>query len=329
MASEGSSSTAACLVGQQRSLELTATSLRRMLEAHGMDGFVVLSTTNSAAQPPSRIGAWAGSLLGPRVVRLLAGTDDKIVNQTVLDHARRSHAYATMVLERREPGRWRYPYSAQLAMRHRCYEMVAEHEAAVGRRYAWYVRTRLDVALFEPLPAAFLAPSESREAVVPEGEDYGAPAGLNDRLISGPAAAFYADAHAWMALGGPATAAVWVPETVQRSVMLAARVAVRRLPLAYCILDTGGACKYPGELYSIIHRVPAALERSPRLCGRLTSTSTPSTCGHGIGSVPPRLDMPQTLQMERLDPGWCSLHFTCRAVARAARHGQRHTPHTQ
>ena len=68
---------------------------------------------------------------------------------------------------------------------------------------------------------------------------------------------------------------------------LAARgVHVRRAPLAYCLLSTNGACKYPGELVAAVDLLPGLLEQqAPPLISPDLRQTSPS-CNSCLTSGP-------------------------------------------
>ena len=176
---------AVCLLGQPRSLTLTARSLRtNLLEHWAADAFVIAHTDFELEPTPEEVGNLRG-LLGSRVVavNLTAGVSESVAAQAA--------AWSE---------KWKvygHPL-AQWAGRQACHHEIVRHEKARGVSYSVYVRLRLDTLLLAPVPLLILhelrAASERGSAggcdvqrgvaVVPSGEDYG---GVNDRVLFGDA----------------------------------------------------------------------------------------------------------------------------------------------
>lgn len=229
----------------------------------------------------------ARSQLGPRVRVAKLGGEASVLNETLLAQLAAAPLQASSHFHVTNPhAGWPRKFAAQLLHAKVCHEAVQQAEAARGAPYAAYVRTRLDLELFEPLPPGFLLHARGGEgssqgdgssgggaAAVPAGESY---KGVNDRLLIGSRVAFLADASRWRALlESPADAPLastvnhgasgWQMEQLLDAQLGAAGVHVVALPLAYCLLLERGACKYPSELAAAMARVPALLDARPEL----------------------------------------------------------------
>ena len=176
---------AVCLLGQPRSLTLTARSLRtNLLEHWAADAFVFAHTDFESEPTPEEVDKLRG-LIGSRVVtvNLTAGVSESVAAQAAV-WSEKWKVYG-------------HPL-AQWASRQACHHAVVRHEKARGAAYSVYVRLRLDTLFLAPVPLLFLrelrAAGEGGSAggcdvqrgvaLVPSGEDYG---GVNDRLLFGDA----------------------------------------------------------------------------------------------------------------------------------------------
>lgn len=301
---------AVCVIGQPRSISLTARALNSNLLDHwDADAFVHAHRDDSWSGEPDKLRR----LLGPRVVdlSLVAGVDPAV--------ALAAASWAANWSVHGSP-------LAQYESRARCYEQVARHEERRGAAYAVYVRVRLDSLLLAPVPLAHLATlrraaaSAACTALVPEGEDYG---GLQDRMLLGTRCAFAADSAiltTMAKLGGRHIANHWNPEVANAHNLDAALGAavVVRVPLAACLLSIEGACRLGGELV-LSERILGAslLSKRPHLCGdRLLA-------GGGGGSVAashacdPLRPAIQDDAMRAVDPGFCALEQRCINVSSA------------
>lgn len=279
---------AVCLIGQSRSIHLTAASIRQyVLEKWIADAYVIASVTGMR-QPVSEIRA-SIDRLGPRVAKVIIGDDSTLLGITALQHVLNAPAMRTFMLQQHLR-----PFAADLLNRRQCAPIVFDAARRRGRAYSCYIRMRLDIRLFEPLPAAFVRGLLPDEAVIPTGEQYGQwiNASYTDRFIACGAAAFAADSALWRSVvnGGdhPTETLVnqaqwnmdqvgrhtlerhngtWIMETLIKAHLTGWRVQVSLEPLAHCILRDDGSCKYLGELALARGRVPGLLRSQPRLCG--------------------------------------------------------------
>ena len=208
------------------------------------------------ASVPSAAERAAVRSLGPRVVTVKLGRDEQILDMALFDKVA-----AAPIMGRAFYGDWRRRLASQWLGRSACRDAVLKHEASRGAAYTTYARVRLDINFFAPLPSSFAAPAAEigggAWAMVPAGEDFGANnSGINDRMLFGGAAAFAADAELWRSMlnNDSFVPDGWISESVTKAQLAARGVKFSRAPLAYCILTTTGACKYPGEL----------LQRQPR-----------------------------------------------------------------
>lgn len=308
--------TAVCLVGQPRSLELTAVGLRAHLLDHlDADAFVI-AHTESELEPTFEEIRDVRQRIGSRIVymQMTAGP----VNQSNwTDWAVHGH-----------------PLS-QWSSRRECAHAITNIEAARGVSYKIKARVRMDMLLLAPVSTRLLAPmlkavhgscedGRSGTALIPSGEDYG---GLNDRMLFGDACAFAADSSIldfMTTLGGRHIREGWDVETAHQANLRNRGVAVLRTPMAGCLLDVDGSCKLRGELVHAAHHVPRLLETWPHLCGALMlrpSARDGERCNprrHTFvgpdGELAPLIaDAP----MRSEDPGFCILERRCRAAAAA------------
>ena len=329
------STTAVCIVGQLRTLDQTAASLRAfLLDELDAEGFVVLATTGDIMSSDERTAVRA---LGPRIVSSRVGPEHAILNLTLVAQLARARAHADYELEMREPATgWPRRLAAFLVHLKTCYDDVRAREASRGVPYDVYVRARPDIQLFTPLPASFIAqlarpgfgnqdgfgssmamaPAGDRDArgavaVLPAGEDYG---GLNDRFFVGDGAAFAADAGRWHSLYDdrppPTLPSPWNCEKYFAAILRVSHVTVRRAPLSYCLVTESGACKYPGELSHALEALPTLLEEKAALCGIRQAS-------HSCNPLRP-LPAEQSPDMVASDPGFCRLEARCRRARQDA-----------
>ena len=313
---------AVCLVGQLRSVGMTAPSLRAyLLDAWEADGFLI-ATTDDGTMPSAAERAAAASL-GPRLIRSVLNATDKVLNTTLLNALTDAPIHESNHLHRLDPdASWPRRMAGQVLHNKACNDEVMAHEKARGLPYKIFARVRVDTYLFHPVPIGFrmAAASSANVAVVPLGADYGSEPhpGLNDRMLVGGREAFTADAKLWhvMLQNTPAVSHKWVVESLLRDQLSRSGIRVVRQPLAFCLMlkETRG-CKYPEELIRSLDLLEgqetqivdagryyhALLDSLPTLCGPLGQQ--PCT--------PSRSTYPQTLEMARRDPGFCNMAATC------------------
>lgn len=271
-------SLAVCLVGEPRSIALTAPTLRdHLLTRWRADAFVV-ATHGGGGKAGDEAEAAASSvrMLGARVVRSLVNRTEWLLDPELFAKVSEPKLYERYVVHVALPDdHWPQKIAAQLLTRLACHDAVREHERRHGFRYEVYARLRLDTALLGPVPRALIGHGaggiDSRLrgaagrggswAVVPRGEDYGEGEGsaLNDRMLCGDSAAFTADARVWESVLRRGNASEpWTLETLTRQHMSASRVAIRRVLLPHCILSRSGGCRRAHPL-TLIARLRAPL----------------------------------------------------------------------
>ena len=281
---------AICLLGQQRSIELTAPNIREhLLDYWDADAFVHSHSDDgddgkSAASAASRLH----QLLGPRVVSLTMsdGVDADVASSAA--------AFAL----------WRVYGSplAQYEARAGCQGQIVQHTRARRQTaYKYFARMRLDMLLLQPVPLAFLDRLKTNcTAIVPAGEDYG---GLNDRMLFGDSCAFAMDAGIMGAvarLDGRHIAEGWNPERANAHNLATLGGGLERPPLAACLLTVEGACKLRGELVQSEALLPNLLTEKPHLCGSLLTAANADPCD------PTRFVIADDAMRAR-DPGFCAL----------------------
>ena len=332
---------AVCLVGELRSAREAGPSIVTHLLAPARADAFVLATTKwpTSSVETSRVEAMLRAMYSPHVVQLVYGEDKRLplLNASLVDEIAASPLFANHILQKLMPeAGWPKRYAWQLAQRHGCYRMVRRHEQRLGHAYDVYIRTRLDIMLFQPLPLAFYATAPRHRVIVPEGEDFGTLcSGLNDRFWAGGALAFHTDAHLWQALLRPlqqaprALADVWTMETLQREESRRAQLVLTRPPLAYCIImpDTG-KCKYIGELIQSVMLLPELPRQQPRRCGDLGDAHDYQRfCRRRAAAFPlarkgPWSDAafktPLPVRMQLSHPSLCWIRRECQQRARGA-----------
>ena len=139
-------------------------------------------------------------------------------------------------------------------------------------------------------------------------------------MVVGGEAAFEADATVWRSLLDNPSGHFsndpdqWVMETVTRAHCELRGLRVQQEPFAYCIMGVEGNCRYPEHLSIASGLVPWLIELQPHLCGHLgkrrhcSSSSSSSSSSAAAHEIP----IPQTLEAERADPGFCGLIQRCR-----------------
>ena len=304
---------AVCLVGQLRSLRRTAPTIRQhVLEQWLADGYVhagrdIVTPWSVGERAPPEIHA-----LGPRVVKWVYGLDSDIFDMRKLDLVSNAPVMARLLQQ------WAArSVSAQMLQRHACFLHVRRAESSAGRLYRAYLRLRLDTYLFSPLPTEFFQAFNPREAIIPEGEDYGNFAvndvSFTDKMLGGGAAAFAADAAVWetvlQAGNGSWSRQGWIMETLTRAHLRASGVRVRLVPVAYCIMSRSGECRYKGELARSRALVPGLVRAQPESCGRFGR-------GRTCESEPPPLAPLSTYEVE--GERMCRLWSECAEAIRLA-----------
>ena len=317
MASPNNNKLAVCLQGRMEPAPVTAIGLRKfLLDAWDADAFVVAYCDRQGHTTQGLLnGVGHTRLKGLRCAKtaseLFRGLPyADLVNQSGV-WSRSFHAIA----------RTRYSLgdlASQLLMRSVCANMIFAFERRFGVRYGVFARVRLDTLLFEPLPAPFLTRS-IHEAVIPSGEDYGdSGEGLMDKMLFGRRRAFEADAAVWQTLlaGGKLLSDNWIHETLHRIHLVnVSRLSIRRIALAYCIVDSDGRCRFGGELTHTLEKLGgragnSLLGERPQLCAHFVPDNRGTPCNVGRFVQVPE-------DMRQRDPGLCELAATC---VRASRH---------
>ena len=203
---------AICLVGQPRSIALTAPNLRQyLLESTAADAFVVAPTHNLSAEQ-YQLDREALHDLGPRVRVLRLGSVEELLDaralQQIVDSPAQDRGYVG--LSQPSHGGWPQKHAEQWLSRQACADLVHEVESKRGRPYTAYARVRLDTRLFAPIDKAlFDSVSEGKEAtaIVPEGNEFGADPYVSvdgneimhvtDKMLIGDRRAFDADSSIW------------------------------------------------------------------------------------------------------------------------------------
>ena len=216
--------TAVCLVGEPRSIALTAQSLRQhLLESVDADAFVVAISHNASAEHLERdMKAMRG--LGPRVRFLRLGSAEDLLDAHVLQQVanapahQRSYHVLQQVADAPAHQRsylaahsaWPRRHAEQWLTRQACADIVHEVENKRGWPYSVYGRVRLDTQLFAPLGKALVdnvTQGRNNSAIVPVGNEFGAHPYLSvngsdimhvtDKMLIGGRRAFDADASIW------------------------------------------------------------------------------------------------------------------------------------
>ena len=166
------STVAVCVVGQLRSLRLTASPLRQyLLDETRADSFLV-AALERGAEPPAEELEVVRRTLG--VIESRVGSDSALLGEALLNTV--SQAPVQLLLAKKRPDE-SVRVAAQFLGAKLCHELITKHEVRRGHMYHTYVRVRTDVMLFEKLPKAFLVGGEiganstvdGSVAVIPQG----------------------------------------------------------------------------------------------------------------------------------------------------------------
>eukprot|EP00472_Partenskyella_glossopodia_P010075 CAMPEP_0197538368 /NCGR_PEP_ID=MMETSP1318-20131121/59607_1 /TAXON_ID=552666 /ORGANISM="Partenskyella glossopodia, Strain RCC365" /LENGTH=468 /DNA_ID=CAMNT_0043096763 /DNA_START=593 /DNA_END=1999 /DNA_ORIENTATION=- len=266
--------TAVCLTGQLRSIHLTAPSIRQhVLEHLDADGFL-FGVTIGRVSPEQRADI---SVLGSRVRNVILGSqpgvfDQKSYNATIASISMRKSFYLFGNNSSRDINGWSVKLAAMMMTRWGCLSLIRKFEQIRGKPYTTYIRMRIDTLILEPMPQDFTSLAQDHVAVIPMGEDWGAPhnLGINDRLLVGGTRAFEADASIWKSVASNKLPDKWISETAHRDHLKTSGITVVRRPLKYCLLRKDGSCKYQSELLeAIIESQPDLIHQCPLLCGNI------------------------------------------------------------
>ena len=318
---------AVCFVGELRSIDRTATSLRSyVLDAWDADGFVVALVPNLNSELSAKKIAALRAAFGIRLAATIFG------NASILDpRLRKVLPRAPGFLWSVEIQKWRMhdrrrAFTEQLLNRKACRELVLNYETNQRQHpYSVYARVRLDSMFFAKVPPllrlADVLHGPRRIIIVPTGDRWGAAsdAGISDRMIVGGAEAFQADAEVWGSLldntllmtksyYGPPDF-FWIMETLALIHFTRRNFSVHFEPFAYCTLGTDGNCRYPEHLLRASQMVPQLVQQQPWLCG---------TLGEKDCEKP---GIPQTSEAWQLDPQFCGLITRCEAANHKERNG--------
>lgn len=165
-------SVAVCLVGQPRSVELTADAIHSNLLNHWeADAFIMAHAPDEAAAvAPSAaaVGSSGSSSWRARLVQLF-GARAVAINVTRWNGTDGQDWWARRV-------GWHvhgHPHE-QWTSRQDCVRTIRQHEMVRGSKYDVYLRMRLDTLLLQPVPTRYLdllRAAEPCTALIPAGED--------------------------------------------------------------------------------------------------------------------------------------------------------------
>lgn len=314
---------AVCIVGQWRSLSLTAKSIRDyVLDPLDADAYTVIQSSS-----PTHSQWHCEATLGPRSAgRCLVGSPQALrehyYNRTAMAHLSASGPGDACLRRRAVPDNHQVITWLQLDA---CYGAVRAAERARGLRYAVYAYVRTDELFFDALPANFHV-AAAKLARVPADNHWtganqkGAPT-ATDNMFFGDAHAFEAIAHSWRYAsdGNPVCHTAWTSETYQHQAYTLSGIRMVEEPMAYCKVDESGACRYPGELASSLNLQPRLLEGRPQLWADSSiAWKGPQLawllceglqrCGNPIFQLPaPKSPFPQDDVDKARDPGFCNL----------------------
>jgi len=301
------------------------------------DGFVFGHTHEDDANDAQSVAQQLWALLGPRVVT---------VNLT--------SAVAPSVVER--AASWAedwHPHGhplEQYASRTECFDAVRRAEAVRGAEYAVFVRIRLDMQLFQPVPVAFLQAVVARQAeggacavFVPTGEDFGNVLindlvdearmtqireeqpdlatwqGINDRMLVGTRCGMQADASIieFMASVAPnQTTQNWNCEMAQLANLQSHNLTILRQPMANVLVLANGSL-HPSSMSSLAITdsiIPNFVARNYGLCGELLLAAADDDCTTNRQELPGGSRVVQDPGSFHTDPGFCQLQRQCVAA---------------
>ena len=207
---------AVCLVGELRSISLTAPGLRQnLLDASNADAFVVALTRSTSAEERVKEEEVLRTL-GPRVKVTRLGSPEELLDAYALKQTISAAAQSRGFVGLGQPGHgdWPRKHAEQWLTRQACANLVHASEREQGRRYNAYARVRLDTRLFTPISNSvfkFIAAKGSSSApvaFVPEGNEFGEDPfvkdvegadvmHVTDKMLIGDQRAFDADASVW------------------------------------------------------------------------------------------------------------------------------------
>jgi hypothetical protein len=263
--------TAVCLSGMPHSLWRTAPSVREhVLDAWDADAFLVAQLGGAEQRSTRSDSRAAAAALGPRLRLAVHRTSRQLLDPELYGRVLEWNGSRV----RRGPnvgGSAGYKgWILQLLNRESCLRVVLHSEAASGVRYRVYARLRLDSLFLAPLPRSMLEASPN-VAIVPAGDAWGqSPQGLCDRMLVGGFREFEADARLWVTFRDNPEGIIepgYITESATRAHFLLHGINVRALPIAYCTINTEGACRYPEHLsISVSLLGPELLREHPELC---------------------------------------------------------------
>ena len=152
------SKVAACILGQPRSIAVTAQSLRSELLEHWEADAFVRAHSSPGAELSDALKL--RELLGSRVVWQNLTLPTRRLPAEVTTYWSEGNVYGHAL--------------EQWTARHECLGAVTLHEARRGVKYSVFVRLRLDTLLLQPLPRRWLEALQAAtcSAVIPAGEEY-------------------------------------------------------------------------------------------------------------------------------------------------------------
>ena len=295
---------AVCLVGQPRSIALTAEGIRiNILDNLNADAFVLASYAAEDGTDSHRLR----ELLGPRAIMVNVSSWNKTQgnawwNQHVGPWGGHTHGH---------------PHE-QWSVRAECVNSISQIEEHRGARYSVYMRMRLDALPFRPIPLRYLQQLGVRRcsALIPAGEDYG---GVNDRLLAADRCAFWADASIlrWVSTSTIRERALrdkWILEQAHAAHLAHRNITLHRPVLPSCLIELDGSCKRKGELVLGMHEMPDLLDTRPQLCGLfLVSQDGPCDTTRKLWGG----NWADDTWMQTIDPGFCKLERACAAASQA------------
>ena len=322
---------ACCLVGSPEALPRTAESLVQFL-ANPMQAHLFMASTVRTQSDRDALRSGLALLNSTGLVKAVAaGSYEELFAGLPFHDVAKAESWNRSFHHHNAKGSRSYRYTSlglavQLFSRFACFRLMQSyqgisHDSPGSTTYGVFARVRIDTLFFEPLPLMWAhAVLERRStAVIPTGEDYGAPRNsttdpgwaLMDKLLVGDAVAFHADATVWRTmLDGTLLPDGWINEILHGlHLVKVSCLNVVRHPLAYCIADGQGRCRFCGELLQTFIQLGKAnatslLRTQPQLCDlqRPLEGCTPSR----------RVQAPEA--MLRRDPGLCGLVSFCRSA---------------
>lgn len=198
---------AVCLVGEPRSIGLTAPSLREfLLDSLDADGFVVAVTRNALQRRQAEEDLRS---LGPRIKITLVGLPEDVLNVVALEQTVAARAQARGYVGHAEAGHggWPRKHAEQWLTRQACANVVHAHEQKQGWGYRYFARVRLDAKLFAAVDKGIVNSLPPEGAVIPRGNEFGDDPYIDvdgarvlhvtDKMLFGGRKAFDADASVW------------------------------------------------------------------------------------------------------------------------------------